>query len=249
MPADDSAFYNEDYYAGRSEYSYRDERSLEDFERIVWRARLKKIKSYVKPPADFLDVGCAYGGLALEAGREGFRAYGVDVSKDAVKGARERGLDAYHGRITDQIFGARSMDVVTMIEVIEHLADPVASIEALRDIIRPGGLLVIQTANYAGQQAKSEGADYHYYLPGHLHYFSRKNLTALLHRSGFSRVDFFAGVEFGLLPKLRKSRGSFQTAADYARWLRIAWYHLKSKAALGDFALTSAMVLYAVRDR
>lgn len=248
MPADESALYTEDYYSGRADYSYRDERALEQYERIVWQARLRKIKSYVPPPADFLDVGCAYGGLALEAGRQGFRAHGLDVSPDAVAGARARGLDARQGRITDG-YPQASMDVVTMIEVIEHLSDPVRSVQALRDIIRPGGLLVIQTANYAGQQAKTQGADYHYYLPGHLHYFSRKNLTGLLHRNGFSRVDFFPGVEFGLLPKLRKSRGSFQTAGDYAKWLRIGWYHLKSKAAFGDFALTSAMVLYAVRDR
>lgn len=249
MPEDEAALYTEDYYNGRAEYSYNDERRLEHFERYVWKARLRRIESYVKPPADFLDVGCAFGGLALEAGRRGYRAYGLDISPDAVNGARARGLDARRGRITDDIFAPGSMDVVTMIEVIEHLADPAGSVRALRDILRPGGLAVIQTANFSGRQARSEGQDYHYYLPGHLHYFSKDNLTALLRREGFSRVDFYPGVEFGLLPKLQKSRGNFRNAKDYLKWLRIAWYHWKSKAAFGSFALTSAMVLYAVRDR
>lgn len=248
MPADDSAFYTEDYYSGRADYAYHDERRQEEFERIVYQARLRKVADYVPAPADFLDVGCAYGGLALEAARAGYRAHGLDISQQAVKIAHSRGVDANQGRLTDNIFGAGSMDAVTMIEVIEHLANPAESVQALAEIIRPGGVLVIQTANYSGLQAKTQGADYHYYLPGHLHYFSRSNLTALLKRSGFSKVDFFGGVEFGLIPKLRKSRGSFQSIGDYARWLRISWYHLKSKAAFGNFALTSAMVLYAVKD-
>lgn len=247
MPVDDAALYGTDYYSGKADYSYRDERKQEHFERFVWKARLRKIKSYVPGGGDFLDVGCAYGGLALVAASEGFRAHGLDVSGEAVRGARERGLDAHQGRITDRIFKPASMDVVTMIEVIEHLANPVEAMRALGDIIRPGGLLVIQTANFAGRQAITEGAQYHYYLPGHLHYFSRQNLESLLRANGFSRIDFYPGVEFGLLPKLQKSRGSFQSAADYARWLRIAWYHIKSKAPV-SVPLTSAMVLYALRD-
>lgn len=241
--------YDEDYYNGRSEYSYKDERKNEKYEAYVWRARLKRIAEFVPAPADFLDVGCAYGGLALEARAAGYSAKGLDISKHAVAEARKRGLDAKQGRITDHLFPSGSFDVVTMIEVIEHLEDPVSAIESLSRIIRPNGLLVVQTANFAGQQAVKEKDSYHYYLPGHLFYFSRSNLTELLHRHGFSRVVFFPGVEFGLLPKILKSRGSFQKPSDYLKWIRMSSYHAMSKIALGDFAMTSAMVLYAIKDK
>ncbi len=248
MPEKIEDLYTEDYYSGKSEYGYKDERKQETFERYVWRARLRRIREFVPAPADFLDVGCAYGGLALEAQAMGYRSQGLDISEHAVREASARGLEAHKGRITDGIFRSSSVDVVTLIEVIEHLEDPRAAVQELARIMRPGGLAVIQTANFAGRQAVTQGSAYHYYLPGHLHYFSRANLTRLLGEEGFSRVVFFPGVEFGLLPKILKSRGSFKKASDYLKWLRIAAYHMKSKIAFGDYASTSAMVLYAIRD-
>ncbi|MBL8020647.1 MAG: class I SAM-dependent methyltransferase [Leptospirales bacterium] len=240
--------YTEGYYSGNAGYTYKDERKQERFERYVWKARLERIREFVPAPADFLDIGCAYGGLALEAASMGYSAQGLDISEHAVQEARKRGLKAKQGRLTDELFGPRSIDIATMIEVIEHLEQPRESVAALSRMIRPGGLLVIQTANFNGQQARQGGSDYHYYLPGHLFYFSKSNLTRLLKENGFSRVLFYPGVEFGLLPKLLKSRGSFQRPGDYAKWLRISWYHAMSKLALGNFAMTSAMVLYAFRD-
>ncbi|MCE9598072.1 MAG: class I SAM-dependent methyltransferase [Spirochaetia bacterium] len=248
MPERLEDLYSEDYYSGKADYTYKDERKQERFERFVWKARLNRIKEFVPAPADFLDVGCAYGGLALEAASMGYSSQGLDLSGHAVNEAKKRGLKAKQGRITDGLFAPRSIDIVTMIEVIEHLEDPQASLAELSRMIRPGGLLVIQTANFEGQQAKRGGSNYHYYLPGHLFYFSKSNLTRLLRANGFSKTLFFPGVEFGLLPKLLKSRGNFQTPRDYAKWLRISWYHAMSKLAAGSFAMTSAMVLYAFRD-
>ncbi|HNJ05734.1 MAG TPA: methyltransferase domain-containing protein [Leptospiraceae bacterium] len=95
--------YDEDYYSGKSEYSYKDERKNEKYEAYVWRARLKRIAEFVPAPADFLDVGCAYGGLALEARASGYSAKGLDISKHAVAEARKRGLDAKQGRISRRV--------------------------------------------------------------------------------------------------------------------------------------------------
>ena len=62
---------------------------------------------------------------------------------------------------------------------------------------------------------------------------------------GFDSIIVFQPVEFGLLPKLKKSRGSFLSPWDYRAWARIAAYHWLSKIHFGDFALTSSMVIYA----
>ncbi len=51
--------------------------------------------------------------------------------------------------------------------MIEHLSYPEKVFEKLGKILKPGGLLLIQTANFEGWQAINAGADYHYYLPGH----------------------------------------------------------------------------------
>lgn len=248
LPADPDAYYDRDYYTGRAEYNYRDERRRLPFEGRVWRARLKRIARHRPPPADFLDVGCAFGGFVAAAGAMGYRARGLDVSKYAVEAGRATGLDLKTGALEPGVYPANSFDVVTLVEVFEHLADPRAACRTLADILRPGGLCLIQTANFDGRQARSAGRDYHYYLPGHLFYYSARNLKELLAQHGFSRVIVHRPVDFGLLPKLLKSRGDFRRLRDYLKWARIAWYHGKGMVAWGDFALTSSMVLYAFRD-
>ena len=241
--------YGEDYYTGRAEYSYRDERERVRFDRHVWNARLKEIGRFVAPPADFLDVGCAFGGFVECAGEFGYKARGLDVSEFAVRDGRARGLDLIRGELKPGVLPEASVDVLTMIEVLEHLPDPVAAFQAMRDLVRPGGLVVIQTANFLGRQARRAGESYHYYLPGHLYYYSTHNLRLLLERFGFSRIKFFRPVEFGLLAKLKKSRGDFRKLSDYRRWWPTARYHWLSHLAWRDFAYTSSMVCYARRNR
>jgi SAM-dependent methyltransferase len=168
-----------------------------------------------------------------------------------VEYARQQGLQVLRAspeRIPD-FDRMNGFHIVSMIEVIEHLPDPRAALTELARVMHPEGLLIIQTANMDGLQAKRAGEAYHYFLPGHLVYFSRKTLTRLLLECGFENTAIFYPCEFGLLPKLKKSRGNFKTLPDYRAWFRIAWYHLRSKIHWGDFALTSGMVVYARKIR
>lgn len=249
LPSPESlaAFYERGYYDGTASFSYQDERLSEPFHDIVWRARLRTIARQIPPPADFLDAGCSFGGLVASAERSGYRAKGIDLSAFAVEEGRKQNRDLYCATLEQNPFQPESFDIITMIEVIEHLPDPISAIRAIQKMLRKNGLLVIQTANFLGLQAKRSGAAYHYYLPGHLFYFSTNNLRRLLENEGFDRIRFFHGTDFGLLPKLRKMRGGFHSLSDYLRWIPVSVYHLKSKFAVRDFAWTSSMVCYARR--
>jgi SAM-dependent methyltransferase len=238
--------YVKEYYSGEADYSYQDERAIEPFAMHVWRARLKKM-SRCAPHGNFLDVGAAFGGF-MKAAAEYFTPYGIELSGYAGQHA----LDAFPGRVhigtlEDHPFGDGFFSAITMIELIEHLADPARAIMECSRLLKAGGLLVVQTANMQGRQALILGDDYEYFMPGHLSYFSMENLTCLLKECGFSRIRVFYPVEFGLVPKLRKSRHAFRSPADYRAWLRIAWYHAKSKVHCGRFAMTSSMVIYAIK--
>ncbi len=240
------SFYSEDYYTGKADYSYIDERSIKKFSAYVWDSRIRVIHKYIKS-GNFLDVGCSFGGF-LESASRFYTPYGIEMSEFSSAHANNTFGDNIHcGTLSDHPFSEKSFSVITMIELIEHLADPEQAIRECFRLLKDGGLLLIQTANMDGKQAVDLGADYEYFMPGHLSYFSKKNLTMLMKNCGFSKVKVFQPVEFGLLPKLRKSRGSFKSLSDYKAWLNIASYHMKSKVHFGDFALTSSMVVYAFR--
>lgn len=243
-------YYGADYYSGKADFAYQDERDKFKFYSYVWQARLKKIMKYVKTAGNgrnFLDIGCSFGGLLSNAENLGFKAWGVEISDYS----RAYAQKSFPGRIfktmEETAFKPGFFDAVSMIEVIEHLDRPLNILSECFRILKPGGVLVLQTADMAGRQAVKAGAAYHYYLPGHLYYFSASNLKAMLKKAGFSRIIVFRPVDFGLVPKLKKSRGNFKKLKDYLQWGKISWYHFKGLIHCKNFSLTSSMVIYAVK--
>ncbi len=241
-----NSFYGEDYFNGSADFAYLDERKIRRFASYVWDKRIEVLHRHI-PSGNFLDVGASFGGL-MEAAKAYYSAHGIELSPYA--GAFAAAIPdcrVHIGTLKDHPFSEGYFSAITMIELLEHLKDPLSAIGECYRLLGEGGVLVLQTANMEGLQARMKKDDYNYFLPGHVSYFSKRNLTEALLRAGFSGVRAFIPVEFGLLPKLRKSRGSFQSLADYRSWLRIAWYHGLSKIHFRDFCATSSMVLYAFK--
>ncbi len=239
-------YYSEDYFRGNAEYSYYDERAAERFSRYVWDRRIAVMRKYISG-GNLMDIGCSFGGF-LNAAKPWFSPYGIELSEYAGLHARKLLGDTMHiGTIGDHPFPPGGFSAITMIEVLEHLPDPVGAIRECARLLGKGGLLVLQTADMDGMQARLLKDRYAYFMPGHLSYFTKRNLTALLRNEGFSRIIPYHPVEFGLLPKLLKSRSGFTSVLHYRRWLRIAFYHYLSKIRWGNFAATSSMVLYAIK--
>jgi 2-polyprenyl-3-methyl-5-hydroxy-6-metoxy-1,4-benzoquinol methylase len=241
-----AGFYDEKYFRGGAGYSYYDEREAARFARHVWKKRVEVLRRRAGG-GNLLDIGCSFGGF-LDAASAHFTPYGIELSEYAGRHAKQRFGERIHiGTILDHPFDAGAFSAVTMIEVLEHLPDPVRAVRECCRLLGKGGILVVQTANMDGLQARILKDRYAYYMPGHLSYFSKRNLSMLLLREGFRNVRAYHPVEFGLLPKLLKSRSTFTSPLDYRRWFRITLYHYLSKVRLGDFAATSSMVLYAVK--
>jgi 2-polyprenyl-6-hydroxyphenyl methylase/3-demethylubiquinone-9 3-methyltransferase len=100
-----------------------------------------------------LDVGCGAGLLAEPLAQLGASVTGIDASPEVIKIAREHaaaaGLDiAYRNGDVQQLDG--QFDLVTAMEVVEHVADPAAFVTALARRLAPGGLLIMSTPNATG---------------------------------------------------------------------------------------------------
>lgn len=241
-----NSFYTEEYYTGRADYSYVDERRIKKYSAYVWDRRIEVIHRYVKG-GNFLDVGSSFGGL-LDSAEKYYTPHGIELSEYSSSYSAQKYGDRIHrGTLDNHPFPESFFSVITMIELIEHLYDPVSAIRQCHSLLEDNGLLLVQTANMDGMQARSAGADYEYFMPGHLSYFSMSNLTAALSRAGFRRIKVFYPVEFGLMPKLLKSRGNFTKLSDYKNWFRIARYHMLGKVHWNNFALKSSMVVFAFK--
>jgi SAM-dependent methyltransferase len=236
--------YGEGYFSGKSEYAYHDEREIETYAMHVWNSRIERLHGQVAG-GNFLDIGCSFGGLMKAASRY-YVPHGIELSPFAGSHAKALFGDRVHvGTLADHPFPERHFSVITMVELLEHLPDPSRALRECYRLLDADGLLMIQTANMDGLQARMYGPDYAYFMPGHLSYFSRNNLAMALRGCGFGPSRVFHPVEFGLLPKLKKSRGTFKSPLDYRAWIRISAYHLASKIHCSDFAVTSSMVMYA----
>ena len=240
------SMYEEDYYSGKAEYSYCDERRAKKYFNYVWDKRIEIIRKYVSS-GNFLDIGSSFGGL-LESASRYYKPFGIEVSGYASNySKRIFGESIHNGTIHDHPFSSDFFSVITMVELIEHIEDPAFAIKECYKLLKDGGVLLVQTANMNGLQARILGDKYAYYMPGHISYFSAENLCDLLKKAGFKRVKVFYPVEFGLLPKLLKSRNSFESKFDYFKWLKIASYHMLGKIHFNNFAMMSSMVVFAFR--
>ncbi len=98
-----------------------------------------------------LDVGCGAGLLCEPLARLGARVTGVDAALENIAAAREHaagsGLDIDYRAGELDTLGLGRFDLVTCLEVIEHVADKPAFLAQLADRLAPGGLMILSTPN------------------------------------------------------------------------------------------------------
>lgn len=166
---------------------YLGERGL--LERAVV-GRLAGIERRTNGRGRLLDVGCATGVLLAAAKASGWDATGVDVSAFAVGECRARGLDVLHGDLRSVELPAEHFDVVVLDDTIEHVPDPGRAFDEIRRVLRPGGVVTLNTPNFGGVLRQLMGRHwFHCKPPEHLYYFSPHTLRALLEAHGFRNVE------------------------------------------------------------
>lgn len=159
-----------------------------------------------------LDVGCGGGLFLRELGIPQPQRVGLDFSPTAAAVAwKTNGVPAVCGALPRAPFRPGSFGLITMYHVLEHLYDPVTYLEAARDLLAPGGRLIVQVPNAACWQflllgERWNGLD----IPRHLIHFKERDLVNLLEHCGyevlrtkqFSLRDNPAGLATSLAPAL-----------------------------------------------
>lgn len=155
----------------------------------------------------WVDLGCGQGEFLERAGRGGL---GLDFFADNARAARRSGHPAVAGDLNHPLpFRDRSLDGISLIEVIEHIVRAESLVDEMARVLKPGGWLVLTTPNVVhwtyrwrtltGHAPKQEG--YHY------RFFTRDRLARMLAERGF---ELEARASFGkqaLLSRLARMTG------------------------------------------
>jgi SAM-dependent methyltransferase len=142
-------------------------------------------------PPTLLDVGCGGGELLRAAIARGWRAAGAEPMAQAAELARDRapGADVRTGLSSDVGFEERSFDVVCAFHVLEHMPDSRAFLRELARFARPGGLVVVETPNYASLLRRRHGEHWIHLRPlEHLVHFTPRTMRAALAGAGLEPV-------------------------------------------------------------
>lgn len=135
---------------------------------------------------NILDIGCGDGDFLCAMKRRGWHAEGVELSTEKRQKLTARGL-LIHAPDTLQQLPDASFDVITLWHVLEHLPDPMESLQHIRRLLKPGGICVIAVPNAGSKQARRDASLWFGYdLPRHLWHFTPTSLTSLLATNGFA---------------------------------------------------------------
>jgi 2-polyprenyl-3-methyl-5-hydroxy-6-metoxy-1,4-benzoquinol methylase len=139
-----------------------------------------------------LDVGASAGFFVEQALEAGFDAYGVELSTEAVAKAPANVRDRLTvGDVNALALGGTApFDVVTAFDLIEHVFDPVAFLQELRRVTRPGALLAITTPDVGHLLRYVLRARWPMFQPmQHMVLFSRRGLRLALTKAGYTDVE------------------------------------------------------------
>jgi 2-polyprenyl-3-methyl-5-hydroxy-6-metoxy-1,4-benzoquinol methylase len=135
-----------------------------------------------------LDIGCGAGRFLKQAVELGWQGWGLDLSPYAVQETRRYVPQAIVFQCTLDEFNAQeTFAAISMNHVLEHVPDPMATLQRCFNLLSPGGKLYISVPNIDSWEARLFGRDWvGLDVPRHLTHFPEEVLKRLLSDIGFS---------------------------------------------------------------
>lgn len=152
----------------------------------------RMVQHYMPAPMDILDIGCA-SGLFLRCAKDAsWRVTGIEPNVSLAMKAREiLGQDSPIHNTTLEAAGltSESFDVVTMWDLLEHVADPTSFLTLAASLLKPGGFLFAKVPNLSSLQARIFRSRWPLLLPEHLNYFNRETLHMCGNKAGLHWIS------------------------------------------------------------
>lgn len=183
---DPASYYTSEYFSGGHTDGYSDYRGAETVLRREFSGTVDFIRGF-RPSGKLLELGCAYGFFLKEASRH-FEVTGIELADDAAAHCRRQGLNVLQGvahKTNLQQIG--SVDVIVLLDVVEHLPLPRETLDLCSRHLNPGGIIVITTGDFASMVAKLSGPNWRLMTPPqHLWYFTPESIRRMSADIGLS---------------------------------------------------------------
>lgn len=195
-----------------TEYRYYDS-SRSHTSTYIWPEAFRVLEEAVQPvDRRVFEVGCGNGSFADVLTTRGYQVTGIDPSEAGIAIAHEAfpHLNVHQGSTYDDLaarFG--QFPTVVSLEVVEHVYDPRKYAQCLYDVLSDGGTAIISTPYHGYWKnlalAASGKMDDHFTAlraHGHIKFWSKRSLSALLREAGFQSISF---RRVGRIPPFAKS--------------------------------------------
>ncbi|UVT14214.1 MAG: class I SAM-dependent methyltransferase [Nitrospira sp.] len=204
----------EDYFRESYDGDYGAVEALDD-RQPVFRSVLKHLSSYRSPSGTLLDIGCGDGGFLLLCREGGWNCSGIELSKQAALRAAQKGFPMLPPHTLGDGEQVPRFDVVTLINVLETVADPSVMLQQASNLLTPKGLMLVRATNgvfHLSMRNPARWIGSQYDQAFHWYLYTARALTTLMERAGLSIIS------------LRNSRPSRGPLSPVHPWVsRLKW--------------------------
>jgi 2-polyprenyl-3-methyl-5-hydroxy-6-metoxy-1,4-benzoquinol methylase len=164
--------------------------SRQEYFEKKYEGYIGQIKKY-KKDGKLLDIGCNIGLFLKVAKQNGFNATGVELNDECARYGRQNfEVKIFSDHLEKIDFQKDDFDIITLFDVLEHIPDISGFVAEVKRILKPDGLLVIQSPNIGSVMAKLTRSKWEWLCPpDHLYHFTPETIMRFLTSNGFAIKD------------------------------------------------------------
>ena len=217
------------------------------------RRRVKWLTKLIPPGSSVLEVGSSYGFLLEELHKRGYKAEGIEISKERYEISKQvTGAPVLNVDLMRESRLPKHYETVIMTHVLEHINDPVSFCSLLRRYLKKGGSVIAEVPNLDDLMLTSNS---HYnsfwWQRAHISYFNKETLRCVFRKAGYNHIKIKGIQRYGIdnmmswmvSGKPQIDSPTFETHGSY-RWMEKYYKSYLEKNEQCDTLIAIAKVHY-----